>query len=98
MHTPCIASLPAISGLELVATTGRHALRRLDRSDRHEFLSPDIAIRAPKVPYDHLDGGLRTETVIELPEFGYKELPTHDPLISQRGSTVVQSGTTWCCI
>ena len=44
-------------------------------------LSPDIAIRAPKVLlHDHLDGGLRTETVIELAEeFGYKGLPTHDP-------------------
>ena len=44
-------------------------------------LSPDIAIRAPKVLlHDHLDGGLRTETVIELAEeFGYEGLPTHDP-------------------
>ena len=32
-------------------------------------LSPDIAIRAPKVLlHDHLDGGLRTVTFIELAE------------------------------
>ena len=59
----------------------------------NEFPSPDIAIRAPKVLlHDHLDAGLRTETVgLNSP----KSLATRDyqpmiPLISQRGSTVVQ--------
>src|SRR5690606_33907534 len=37
--------------------------------------------RAPKVLlHDHLDGGLRPSTVIELAsEIGYRELPTTDP-------------------
>src|SRR5918995_4496469 len=37
--------------------------------------------RAPKVLlHDHLDGGLRPRTVIELArEIGYRELPTEDP-------------------
>src|SRR5512140_2248473 len=37
--------------------------------------------RAPKVLlHDHLDGGLRPETVIDLArESGYAGLPTHDP-------------------
>ncbi len=37
--------------------------------------------RAPKVLlHDHLDGGLRTQTIMELAdETGYADLPTHDP-------------------
>jgi Adenosine deaminase len=37
---------------------------------------------APKaLLYDHLDGGLRPETVIELAaDVGYRELPTGDPV------------------
>ncbi|MFL6094115.1 MAG: adenosine deaminase, partial [Blastococcus sp.] len=37
--------------------------------------------RAPKVLlHDHLDGGLRPRTVLELAdEFGYRELPAADP-------------------
>ena len=37
--------------------------------------------RLPKaLLHDHLDGGLRTETIIELAEeIGYTKLPTHDP-------------------
>jgi adenosine deaminase len=44
-------------------------------------LSRDTLRRAPKVLlHDHLDGGLRPETVIELArEAGYHELPTTDP-------------------
>jgi adenosine deaminase len=36
---------------------------------------------APKVLlHDHLDGGLRSPTIVELAEeFGYPDLPTHDP-------------------
>jgi adenosine deaminase len=43
-------------------------------------LSRDLIRRAPKVLlHDHLDGGLRPATVIELAgEFGYHGLPTHD--------------------
>jgi adenosine deaminase len=44
-------------------------------------LTLDLARRAPKVLlHDHLDGGLRPQTVIELAsEIGYRELPTTDP-------------------
>jgi len=44
-------------------------------------ITPALAIKAPKVLlHDHLDGGLRTQTVIELAEeFGYGGLPTYDP-------------------
>ena len=37
--------------------------------------------RAPKVLlHDHLDGGLRPATVVDLArEFGYRGLPTEDP-------------------
>ena len=43
-------------------------------------LSQEIARRAPKVLlHDHLDGGLRASTVMELAsEVGYRELPTTD--------------------
>ncbi|WP_085914843.1 MULTISPECIES: adenosine deaminase [Pseudonocardia] len=44
-------------------------------------ISSDTVRRAPKVLlHDHLDGGLRVETVIELArEAGYDRLPTTDP-------------------
>jgi adenosine deaminase len=44
-------------------------------------LTPEIIRRAPKVLlHEHLDGGLRPETVIELArEVGYTGLPTQDP-------------------
>ncbi len=44
-------------------------------------LEPGAIRRAPKVLlHDHLDGGLRPATVIELAaEAGYRDLPTTDP-------------------
>ncbi len=44
-------------------------------------LTPETVRRAPKVMlHDHLDGGLRPRTVIELAaDAGYRELPTTDP-------------------
>jgi adenosine deaminase len=44
-------------------------------------LTLEMIRRAPKaLLHDHLDGGLRPETVIELAaETGYRELPTSDP-------------------
>ncbi|OYV64441.1 MAG: adenosine deaminase [Actinobacteria bacterium 21-64-8] len=44
-------------------------------------LSQDLLVRAPKVLlHEHLDGGLRPATVIELArEVGYRALPTSDP-------------------
>jgi adenosine deaminase len=44
-------------------------------------LSLDLARRAPKVLlHDHLDGGLRPQTVIGLAaDIGYRDLPTTDP-------------------
>ena len=44
-------------------------------------LDPDALRRAPKVLlHDHLDGGLRPQTVLELAdEAGYRGLPADDP-------------------
>ncbi len=44
-------------------------------------LTPELIRRAPKVLlHEHLDGGLRPETVIELArEVDYRALPTQDP-------------------
>jgi adenosine deaminase len=44
-------------------------------------LTPENVARAPKVLlHDHLDGGLRPRTVLELAdEFGYQDLPAADP-------------------
>ena len=43
-------------------------------------LSRDLCVRAPKaLLHDHLDGGLRPATVVELAsEYGYTDLPTTD--------------------
>ncbi|MBI3751136.1 MAG: adenosine deaminase, partial [Chloroflexi bacterium] len=45
------------------------------------MLTVDTVRRAPKVLlHDHLDGGLRPATVVDLArEFGYGRLPTMDP-------------------
>ena len=44
--------------------------------------SNDQIKRLPKaLLHDHLDGGLRPQTIIEIAEkIGYKKLPTHDPI------------------
>jgi adenosine deaminase len=49
---------------------------------RPAVLSQDIIRRAPKaLLHDHLDGGLRPATVVDLArEYGYRELPTEDPV------------------
>ena len=41
----------------------------------------DLIRQAPKVVlHDHLDGGLRPTTVVELADMtGYRDLPTTDP-------------------
>ena len=43
-------------------------------------LTPELAVAAPKVLlHDHLDGGLRPETMVELAlEYGYEGLPSTD--------------------
>lgn len=43
-------------------------------------ITPELIRRAPKaLLHDHLDGGLRPATVVELAEeHGYRNLPTHD--------------------
>src|SRR6187402_222672 len=45
------------------------------------MLRPDTIREAPKaVLHDHLDGGLRPETIVDLAaEYGYDGLPTRDP-------------------
>ena len=49
-------------------------------SDEPTSLGPEIIRQAPKVLlHDHLDGGLRPNTVVELAsEYGYGDLPTTD--------------------
>jgi len=49
--------------------------------DAHPALTPEAIRTAPKVLlHDHLDGGLRPSTVVELAEqTGYDALPTADP-------------------
>jgi adenosine deaminase len=44
-------------------------------------VAPELVARAPKaLLHDHLDGGVRPATVVELAEeFGYRGLPTSDP-------------------
>ena len=46
------------------------------------MLSPETIRRAPKaLLHDHLDGGLRPGTIVDLAaEFDYKGLPTTDPV------------------
>ncbi len=48
---------------------------------RDQAPTPDEIVRSPKVLlHDHLDGGLRPATLIELAaECGYRDLPTTDP-------------------
>ena len=71
-------------------------------------LELDAIRHAPKVLlHDHLDGGLRPQTVIELArEIGYRELPTTDPdelragsprapTASRSSSTSRASATRW---
>ena len=50
------------------------------KKDTHESLSEATIRSAPKVLlHDHLDGGVRPQTVIDLAsEFGYDDLPTTD--------------------
>ncbi len=55
---------------------------------------PEKIIRAlPKVLlHDHLDGGLRPQTVIDLAkEIGYDKLPTTTPMNSTNGSSAARS-------
>ncbi|NLU69224.1 adenosine deaminase [Streptomyces sp. HNM0574] len=52
-----------------------------DNAPRGAALNSDLIRRAPKVLlHDHLDGGLRPATIVELArEAGYENLPTTDP-------------------
>ena len=53
----------------------------VSNAGRYAPIPLDLIARAPKVLlHDHLDGGLRPQTVVELAEeFGYSGLPTTDP-------------------
>jgi len=66
--------LAATAGVDAPAQPAAHGGGGMSRIDR------DVLVTAPKVLlHDHLDGGLRPSTVIELAqEYGYKSLPTHD--------------------
>jgi adenosine deaminase len=54
------------------------------------LLELDTITEAPKaLLHDHLDGGLRPETVVELArDVGYRELPTSDPVELARWFTL----------
>jgi adenosine deaminase len=56
------------------------SVQHLVMSTQETTLTEDIVRRAPKVLlHDHLDGGLRPRTIIELAdEYGYKGLPSTD--------------------
>ena len=53
------------------------------------MLTPDTIRRAPKaLLHDHLDGGLRAATVVDLAaEYSYRDLPTTDPAALDRWFT-----------
>ena len=60
-------------------------------------LNADSIRRAPKVLlHDHLDGGLRPQTVLELAdEAGYRDLPTEDADELGRTALVLAA---WCVV
>ena len=62
-------------------SSGRHVVRPALRATLRPMIRADTIRDAPKVLlHDHLDGGLRPATVIDLArEFGYAGLPTTDP-------------------
>ncbi|HUR28320.1 MAG TPA: adenosine deaminase [Planctomycetota bacterium] len=53
----------------------------MSRTPKTELPSRELVARAPKVLlHEHLDGGLRPETVLELAhEIGYRDLPESEP-------------------
>src|SRR3954467_13401334 len=55
--------------------------RMTSRSYHRAVLTPETIRQAPKaLLHDHLDGGLRPETIVDLArEYGYGGLPTTDP-------------------
>ena len=68
------------------------------RYHRH-MVTNDTIRSAPKVLlHDHLDGGLRPATVIELAqETGYQDLPTEDPASWAGGSAPAPTAARWSC-
>ena len=73
-----VAAAPLVAGAHRQLSHGADAARRYDRG---RCPPRDQLLRAPKVLlHDHLDGGLRPATVVELAEeSGYAGLPTTDP-------------------
>ena len=59
----------------------------------------ELVRSVPKVLlHDHLDGGLRPMTVLELArEVGYTALPTNDGADLQAGSAQAPIRATWSC-
>jgi adenosine deaminase len=66
---------------DLVMSASSISLTNSSDQPASSRLQPDVVRRAPKVLlHDHLDGGLRPATIIELAnEYGYAGLPSTDP-------------------
>src|SRR3954462_11369188 len=69
-------------GLRLPKRRPRSATPSRYRAGVPAPLNPETLARAPKVLlHDHLDGGLRPQTVLELAdELGYRDLPAGEPV------------------
>ena len=88
-----------LPGVELAAAAGvdAAALARLRSASLADAGAvPRRCVRAPKaLLHDHLDGGLRPATVVELAaEYGYKACRRPTSTSSPRGSTAAPSATT----
>lgn len=60
-------------------------------------VDPAVLRRLPKaVLHDHLDGGLRPATVVELADAVGHSLPTTDPDGSPPGTSRPPTPATWC--
>jgi len=62
-------------------------------------MDEELIRRAPKaLLHDHLDGGLRPQTVIELADqYGYTNLPAYDGTADGLGRWFAEAAAKDCC-